>query len=143
MCRCVECLNKSAVDITNTIRAAAGKGPLNVGPAAMLNNALRHSAEMSKTGMRHQNLRAAEDVGRDLFINRENVAYYRGIDGNPAQQLMGQWENSQGHYANIMNAKAGDYVVVGIFTDSSGKTWGTQCFAKLRSERSRRRRNYR
>lgn len=131
--------NKKAVDITNKIRARVGKGPLKVGPTAMLNNALRHCVRMSKTGMRHQNLRAAtEDVGSGLLINRENVAYYSGIYGDRSKQLMRQWKNSRGHYKNIVGADKGDYVVVGVFTDRYGRTWGTQTFGKKAKSSNRR-----
>lgn len=87
-----DCMCMEALRITNEIRAKVGKGPVMVGPKNMLRNAANHSKAMSDyLGMEHQDLgEAAEKVGCDIFMNRENVAWYNGMDVDPAVQLSGK-----------------------------------------------------
>jgi hypothetical protein len=121
----------AGVDITNEIRARHGKsGKVVAGTQSMLDNAVKHSKDMSETSMEHQNLGAASaEVGCGVFINRENIAYFGGMDKDPAVQCMDQWEKSAGHLENILGAEDGDYVAVGVY--KSGDTWWcTQTFGQ-------------
>lgn len=131
---------KKAVDITNTVRrrykntgkyVGMGEGDLAVGTQSMLDNAFSHSKKMADGfGMNHQDLSAASAaVGCDLFINRENIAMFGGFgDTDPAEKCMKQWEDSPPHLDNIMGAKAGDYVVIGVY-ENGNEWWCTQTFA--------------
>jgi uncharacterized protein YkwD len=125
------CYCLKAIDITNDIRDRKGDGTQIVaGTESMLRNAVDHSKDMSASlGMVHQDLTAAgKAVGCDVFVNRENIAWYSGYDVDPAEQCMLQWENSEGHLANIVGAKSGDYVAVGIVIAADKKVWCTQTF---------------
>jgi len=55
----------------------------------------------------------------------ENIAW---VMGSSSSAMFDNWMNSSGHYANIM----GDFTDIGVayYTDSSGKSWGVQVFAK-------------
>jgi hypothetical protein len=125
------CWCNKAAEITNGIRAEAGKGKLVVGTQSMLDNAMKHSKEMCNSiGMEHQDLSAATaDVGCDIFINRENIAMYGGMDVDPAEQCMKQWKESPGHYENIVGASDGDYVSIGVY-DNGSEVWCTQTFGQ-------------
>jgi hypothetical protein len=121
----------AGVDITNEIRARHGKsGKVVAGTQSMLDNAVKHSKDMSETSMEHQNLGAASaEVGCGVFINRENIAMFGGMDKDPAVQCMDQWEKSAGHLENILGAEDGDYVAVGVYK-SGNEWWCTQTFGK-------------
>jgi uncharacterized protein YkwD len=125
------CFCMRAVGITNDIRARNGAGgDLVAGTLSMLANAVKHSKKMSDTSMDHQDLGTASDeVGCGVFINRENIAMFSGIDKDPAVQCMEQWEGSSGHFANIVGAVAGDYLAIGIIK-SGEEWWCTQTFGK-------------
>lgn len=123
-----ECMCQKGVELTNAIRRKNGKtNDLRAGPESMLNNAVEHSTEMKNgLGLEHQELdQATKKVGCGVFINRENIAMNGGMDVDPIVQCMKQWEESPGHFANIMADN--DYVVVGAYSDG-GENWCTQTF---------------
>lgn len=111
-----------------------GSGDLRIGTVSMLENAVTHSERMlGDYGFNHQDLRAAsKDVGCDLFVSGENIGMFYGIDTDPVEQCVKQWEESKPHLDGIMRAEAGDLVVVGIFHNVNGNNeyWCTQLFAK-------------
>jgi hypothetical protein len=126
----VTCFCLRAVQITNEIRSRrGGNGDLVPGTQSMLDNAVEHSKEMAgPMGMEHQDLAtASKKVGCDVFINRENIAMFGGMDKDPAVQCMEQWEGSPGHLENIVGAEAGEYVTIGIYKDGDS-WWCTQTF---------------
>jgi uncharacterized protein YkwD len=122
----------AAVDITNEIRARHGKsGKVVAGTESMLNNAVKHSQEMATSlGLEHQTLSTATaEVGCNVFINRENIAYFGGTEADPAVHCMDQWEKSAGHLENILGAEDGDYVAVGVYKNGN-EWWCTQTFGQ-------------
>lgn len=144
-CSEADCWNRNALRFVNKYRSSQGKGALVSGPAPMLANAVAHSRAQDAGGkIFHQDLNdAGEKVGCGLFVNRENVAMFGGagsVDGKGAsRQFMDQWIGSEGHRRNILDANAGDKVVVGVFVGvgkaggffGAGRpvTYGTQVFA--------------
>lgn len=134
---------KKGVDLTNDLRrkyrgtgdyAEQGSGDLRIGTVTMLENAVTHSQRMmGDYGFNHQDLAAASnDVGCDLFVSGENIAMFYGMDTDPVEQCVKQWEESKPHLDGIMRAEAGDLVVVGIYHNVNGNNeyWCTQLFAK-------------
>lgn len=57
----------------------------------------------------------------------ENIALNGGYS-EPYAKLMDQWKTSPGHNANMLNS-TWTAIGVGVYTDTSGITWGVQVFA--------------
>lgn len=92
----IDCLNLKAVELTNEIRARNGVNTkLVAGPKPMLSNAKKWSKHQMGAGMQHQSPLPSLDCG--IKVNRENVAWFGGMDSDPAEQCMKQWEDSPGH----------------------------------------------
>lgn len=121
-----------AVVITNTIHAKHGKGPVVVGPQAMLKQAEDSSKSMaSSSQLRNQNLRkASAKVGCGISLYRSSVTSFFPVKPDLAMSIMTQWESDAGTLENIIGVDDGDWTAVGIFTDDTGNTWGTQTFGK-------------
>lgn len=149
----VECWNRNALIFTNRFRAQEGLGPLVLGPARMLEIAVKHSrAQAAHGGIYHQDMKTLK-LGCGMQSPSENTGVLLGsgsvLDsksehaGKPASHaFVDGWIKSEGHRKNILGRKAGDKVVVGIITSkASGNrrhygrgifptTYGTQIFAR-------------
>lgn len=96
----LDCLNIKAVEITNEIRARNGvNSKLVPGPKAMLDNAKKWSKYQQGAGMQHQSPLPSLACG--INVNRENVAMFGGMNRDPAEQCMEQWEGSPGHKVRL------------------------------------------
>lgn len=129
------CWCMKAVALTNDVRTRHGESKmLQVGPVAMLDNAVKHSKDMMHgLGLEHQSLPSVtSEVGCGVFISGENIAMNSGMNyRDPAEQCLEQWETSSEHFQNIMSDH--DFVTVGIYREG-GQTWCTQTFGTSSSE---------
>lgn len=124
----VNCWCLRSVELTNDIRARKGDGTkLISGPAVMVKNAVDWSKVQMASNMKHQS--PLPKIGCGIQINRENVAMHGGIKNDPIAQCMKQWEGSPGHFRNIVGAKAGTMVVVGLYKQGN-KVYCTQTFSQ-------------
>jgi hypothetical protein len=120
-CSCVR-----AVQYNNEIRAKHGLGPVSIGSASMLDNAIQHSISFVSGPFQHQILdKATADIKCGIFCTGENIAKFSGKSDDPAKKCMDIWENSPGHLSNILGASS--MTVVGIH-EQSGITYCTQTF---------------
>lgn len=122
-----KCLNEKVLEITNKIRCKHGKcTKVKSGPKIMLENAKGWSEHQQSSGMKHQ--KPLPKLRCGVAIGAENVAMFAGIDNDPAEQCMKQWENSKAHLDNILNAGEGDMMCAG-FSKRGEKIYCTQTFS--------------
>lgn len=135
------CFCTESVRLANVIRAKNGKAPLGVGTMGMLKNAVTWSKKM-ETGaepFHHQSLRTTVIAPGDTCettLSGENIAqnFVSGSEASdPAAVCMKAWENSPGHFANIIS-DSHENTAIGITVEASGKIWCTQTFSRKPAE---------
>jgi uncharacterized protein YkwD len=126
-------LERHAFELINAERAKNGEAPL-VWDAELCRMAELHSQHMAEQNffghvgpdgmnMEHR----ARSMGLDGWrVLGENIAYNRGFD-DPAAFAVQRWMNSDGHRANILNAKF-NRSGVGVVRTAEGRVYLTQVF---------------
>lgn len=133
------CMCNESVRLCNVIRANNGKEPLNVGTMAMLKNAMMWSKTMQTGPFEHQSIRSlvvAPGETCETGLSGENIAQnFVSFSGasDPAAVCMKAWENSPGHFANIISDSHKN-TAIGITVEESGKIWCTQTFSRTEAE---------
>jgi uncharacterized protein YkwD len=129
----VSSLERRAFDLINAERARKGEAPL-VWDAELCRMAEIHSQHMAQQnffshvgpdGMNMENRARAMGL-QNWRVLGENIAYNRGIN-DPAGFAVQQWMNSEGHRANILNAKF-NRSAIGVVRTSDGRIYMTQVF---------------
>lgn len=133
------CMCNESVRLANVIRAKNGKEPLKVGTMAMLKNAMMWSKTLETGQWKHQDIRSlvvAPGETCETGLSAENIAQnFVSFSGpsDPAAICMDAWENSPGHFRNIISDSHTN-TVVGITIEESGKIWCTQTFSRTETE---------
>jgi uncharacterized protein YkwD/ribosomal protein L24E len=111
----------------NSERAARGRAPLSW-DGALAGYAKSWSAQMSRSGFRHSDIRNLLNDGRLSWVG-ENIAWARGA-GVASGTMHSMWMQSQGHRDNMMSP-AYNVVGIGVYCAPDGTLWATQSFGRL------------
>ncbi|MCR4950194.1 MAG: Ig-like domain-containing protein [Solobacterium sp.] len=108
--------------LTNKIRAEAGKSPLTLDPK-LTEAAMQRAAELEVVyaHMRPDNSDIFTVIPYTFYTAAENIA----IGQESAEVVTDAWKNSSGHYANMI----GDYTSIGVGSFYQGD--GTRCWVQL------------
>ena len=115
------------LDILNETRAAVGENALTM-DEELLETAMQRAAEISlyysHTRPNGQDCFSAFRLNNVCQVSRaENIA----VNQSTPEEVMNDWNNSSGHYANIINSRY-QSVGIGCFVDSNGMCYWVQCF---------------
>jgi uncharacterized protein YkwD len=113
----------------NSERAARGLKALRW-DGGLASYATNWSAEMSRSGFRHSNIRVLLNDGRLSYVG-ENIAWARGA-GVTSATMHKMWMESTEHRDNMLSPTY-DVVGVGVYCAPDGTMWATQNFGRLAS----------
>ncbi len=116
----------TVLGIVNETRAAAGAAAL-WPDASLTETAMQRAMELSLYySHTRPNGKDCFTLFRDSGGRGENIA----VGYSSAQEVMQAWNNSPGHYGNIVEAEF-QSIGVGCFADSGGTLYWVQCFDKM------------